>query len=413
MRALREVDPEIARVIEGEVMRERDRLQMIASENYASRAVLEAQGSILTNKYAEGYPGNRYYEGCEFVDDAEELAIERGKKLFNVAHINVQPHSGVSANMAAYFALIEPGDTVLSMTLTHGGHLSHGSPANFSGRLYNFVFYSVHPETHLIDYDGVRDLARKHKPKLIMAGASSYPRIIDFREFRRIADEVGAFLVADIAHIAGLVVGGIHPSPVEHAHIVTSTTHKTLRGPRGGLIMTNDESLGKKIDKIIFPGLQGGPLMHVIAAKAVSFLEASQPEFAEYQRQIVRNARALAEALMGRCFDLVSGGTDNHLILVDLTSRGLTGRDASRALDRAGITLNRNVIPFDKLGPAVTSGIRMGTPALTTRGMREGEMERIAGMIDRVLSDISNEDIIGDVREEVQELCSKFPIYAD
>ncbi len=366
----------------------------------------------MTNKYAEGYPGKRYYYGCEYVDVVEALAIERARELFGADHVNVQPHSGTQANMAVYFAVLNPGDTILGMNLAHGGHLSHGSPANFSGRLYNVVFYGVDKETETIDFNEVEAQAKKHKPKIIVVGASAYPRVLDFEKFRQIADSVGAVIMADIAHIAGLVAAGIHPSPVPVCEFVTTTTHKTLRGPRGGIVMCK-QNCAKMLDSRVFPGSQGGPLMHIIAAKAVALKEALSEEFKAYQGQIVRNAKALAEELMTAGFRLVSGGTDNHLMLIDLTDKGLTGKDAGEALDRAGITVNKNMIPFDTRSPMVTSGVRLGTPAITTRGMKEDEMRVIARMIAYILKDISNEGRILEVREQVQNLCSRFPLYPE
>jgi glycine hydroxymethyltransferase len=412
MSILKKTDPEIARAILDETMRQTGKLEMIASENFVSEAVLEAQGSIMTNKYAEGYPAKRYYGGCEYVDVAETLAIERCKQLFGADHVNVQPHSGTQANMAVYFSVLEPGDTILGMNLSHGGHLSHGSPANFSGKLYNVVAYGVDKETETIDFNEVEAQARKHKPKMIVVGASAYPRTIDFIKFRQVADQVGAVIMADIAHIAGLVATGLHPSPVPICEYVTSTTHKTLRGPRGGLIMCK-EAFAKTLNSRVFPGMQGGPLMHIIAAKAVAFKEALTPEFKTYQTQIVKNAKALAGALMAEGFRLVSGGTDNHLMLVDLTSKGITGKDAQEVLDRAGITANKNGIPFDTKGPMVTSGIRVGTPALTTRGMKEAQMVLVARLIGEVLTNIQDEAKIRAVREEVRILCDKFPLYGE
>ena len=412
MTNLKKTDPEIAGAILRETVRQAGKLEMIASENFVSEAVLEAQGSIMTNKYAEGYPAKRYYGGCEYVDVAETLAIERCKKLFGADHANVQPHSGTQANMAVYFATLQPGDTVLGMNLSHGGHLSHGSPANFSGRLYNVVAYGVRKDTETIDFNEVEDQAKKHKPKLIVVGASAYPRTIDFEAFRRVADSVGAIVMADIAHIAGLVAVGLHPSPVPVCEFVTSTTHKTLRGPRGGLVMCRQD-FAQALNSRVFPGMQGGPLMHVIAAKAVAFQEALQPAFRDYQTQIVKNAKAIADALMKEGFRLVSGGTDNHLMLVDLTEAGVTGKDAQEVLDRAGITVNKNGIPFDTRGPMVTSGIRIGTPALTTRGMKEDEMRLIAGWIARVLRDPGNESLVTSVRADVAALCERFPLYAE
>ncbi len=412
MSHLLKTDPEIARAILLETKRQAGKLEMIASENFVSEAVLEAQGSVMTNKYAEGYPDKRYYGGCEFVDIAESLARERAKQLFRCEHANVQPHSGTQANMAVYFATLQPGDTVLGMNLSHGGHLSHGSPANFSGRLYNVVFYGVDRKTERIDFDEVESQAREHKPKMIVVGASAYPRTIDFKAFRDIADRTGAVIMADIAHIAGLVATGLHPSPVPVCEFVTTTTHKTLRGPRGGMILCK-ESYAKTLDSRVFPGSQGGPLMHVIAAKAVALKEALSPEFSTYQEQIVKNAKALAEELVRRGFRLVSGGTDNHLMLVDLTEKGVTGKDAQEALDRAGITVNKNGIPFDTRGPQVTSGIRIGTPALTTRGMGEKEMGIIGAWIADVIHNIENEDRIEEIRNEVARLCERFPLYAE
>ena len=411
MSFLRDLDPEIADAIQKETQRQSGNIELIASENFVSEAVLEAQGSIMTNKYAEGYPGKRYYGGCEYVDVAETLAIERAKKLFGADHVNVQPHSGTQANMAVYFAALDPGDTIMGMNLAHGGHLSHGSPVNFSGRFYNVVAYGVDREKETIDFDEVEEKAKKHRPKMIVVGASAYPRTIDFQAFRAVADEVGAVIMADIAHIAGLVAAGIHPSPVPVCEYVTTTTHKTLRGPRGGMVMCR-EDFAKTIDSRVFPGSQGGPLMHVIAAKAVAFKEALEPEFNEYQRQIVKNAKALAEELMAGGIRLVSGGTDNHLMLVDLTSKGVTGKDAQEALDRASITVNKNGIPFDTQGPMVTSGIRIGTPALTTRGMAEEEMRLIASLIADVIRNISDEQKIQAVAGKVKELCARFPLYA-
>jgi len=405
---LKKTDPEIYAAIEGEKKRERDQIILIASENYASKAVLEAQGSLLTNKYAEGLPGKRYYGGCEFVDVAESLAIARAKALFGVDHVNVQPHSGTQANMAVYLAVLKPGDVILSMSLAHGGHLSHGHPVNFSGSLYRPVFYGVRRETGRIDYDEVARLAEEHRPRIIVTGASAYPRIFDFKRLREIADRSGALLMADIAHIAGLVAAGLHPSPVPYAEFVTTTTQKTLRGPRGGMVMCKAE-YAKAIDKAVFPGLQGGPLMHVIAAKAVAFKEALKPEFKVYQRQIVANAQALAEGLLKRGFRLVSGGTDNHLMLVDLSNRNVTGKEAEAALDRAGITVNKNAIPFDEKPPAVASGIRLGSPCVTTRGMKEREMEIIAEAIDRVTAKPNDEAVIRETRKRMKALCKKFP----
>ncbi len=413
MRDLAQTDPEVFQALTGELARQRSTLELIASENFTSKAVLEAQGSVLTNKYAEGYPGRRYYGGCEFMDRVEELARERLCKLFGAEHANVQPHSGTQANMAVYFAVLEPGDTVLGMALDHGGHLSHGHPVNFSGKLFRAVHYGVNRETELLDYDALREIARKERPKLVVAGASAYPRAIDFARIREICDEVGALLMADIAHIAGLCAAGLHPSPLPHAHFVTLTTHKTLRGPRGGAILCSKEH-ARLIDRTVFPGIQGGPLMHAIAAKAVAFREALTPEFREYQRQIVENAKALARALEERGYRLVSGGTDTHLVLVDLRPKGLTGAEAERHLEDVGITVNKNAIPFDPEKPAVTSGIRLGTPALTTRGMGESEMEEVAELIDRVLEGVRRGDpekAKEEVRPRVRALCERFPLY--
>ena len=412
MSTLMNIDPEVARAILQETRRQVGKLELIPSENFVSEAVLEAQGCIMTNKYAEGYPGKRYYYGCEFVDIVETLAIERTKQLFGADHVNVQPHSGTQANMAVYFAVLQPGDTILGMNLAHGGHLSHGSPANFSGRLYNVVSYGVDRETETIDFAEVESQAKKYKPKMIVVGASAYPRIIDFVRFRTIADEVGAVIMADIAHIAGMVAAGVHPSPVPTCEFVTTTTHKTLRGPRGAIIMCKAD-FAKTLDSRVFPGSQGGPLMHAIAAKAVAMKEALTDEFKAYQMQIVKNAKALAETLITEGFRLVSGGTDNHLMLIDLTDKGITGRDAGKALDEAGITVNQNMIPFDTKSPMVTSGIRLGTPAVTTRGMKEGEMNTIARLIAHVLKDIENEKRIEEVKKEVDTLCEKFPLYEE
>ncbi len=406
---LKTIDPEIYEIMRRETERQRNKLNLIASENYASRAVLQAQGSVMTNKYAEGYPGKRYYGGCEFVDEAEILAIERAKKLFKAEHVNVQPHSGTQANMAVYLAFLKHGDMIMSMDLSHGGHLSHGSPVNFSGKLFNIVPYGVSRETKTIDYDALSELARKHKPKLIISGASAYPREIDFKRYREIANEAGALLLADIAHIAGLVVAGIHSDPVPYADFVTSTTHKTLRGPRGGMIMCKSE-YAKDIDKTVFPGIQGGPLMHVIAAKAVAFKEAMDKDFIDYQKQIVVNAKKIAAELASRGFELVSGGTDNHLMLVDLTSLDITGKDAEAKLGEAGIILNKNTIPFEKRSPFITSGIRIGTPATTTRGMKEKQMAVIAGAIDETIRNMNDDDKIREIKKNVSELCRQFPI---
>jgi glycine hydroxymethyltransferase len=407
---IRNVDPEIARVIEDEAMRQQSHLELIASENIASRAVMAAQGSILTNKYAEGYPEKRYYGGCEFVDRAEQLAIDRALVLFGADSANVQPHSGSQANMAAYFALLEPGDTVLGMDLAHGGHLTHGAKVSFSGRLFHFVHYGVSRKTETIDYDQVRQLAQQHRPKMIVAGASAYPRIFDFAALAEIARSVEALMMVDMAHIAGLVAAEVHPSPIPYSDVVTSTTHKTLRGPRGGLILAR-EACGKKINSQVFPGIQGGPLMHIIAAKAVAFKEALDAPFRQYQKNVVANAATLAETLLANGIDLVSGGTDNHLMLVNLTRLGVTGRDAEVALGRAGITVNKNAIPFETRSPHITSGIRLGTPFVTSRGMMAEEMRTIAGLINGVLRDPQNETLLNKTRDQVQALCDAFPLY--
>jgi len=412
MPELTKYDPEVAQAILWETERQTGKIELIASENFVSEAVLEAQGCIMTNKYAEGYPGKRYYGGCEFVDIVENLAVERCKKLFGADYVNVQPHSGTQANMAVYFAALNPGDTVLGMNLSHGGHLSHGSPANFSGKYYNIIPYGVDPKTETIDYNEVEDLAKKHKPKMIVVGASAYPRTIDFAAFRRAADLAGAVIMCDIAHIAGLVAAGIHPTPVPLCEFVTSTTHKTLRGPRGGLVMCR-EDYAKTMGSRVFPGTQGGPLMHIIAAKAVAFKEALTDEFKAYQIQIVKNAKALADRLMEEGFRLVSGGTDNHLMLVDLTDKDITGKEAQEILDFTGITVNKNGIPFDTQGPMITSGIRIGTPAVTTRGMKEDEMKRIAVLIATTLKNAKNEGKLREVREGVKRLCENFPLYKE
>ena len=404
---LKKIDPEIYEAIKNEEKRQKYTIELIASENFVSPEVLEAQGSVLTNKYAEGYPGKKYYGGCKYIDVVENLAIERAKKIFKAEHANVQPHSGSQANMAVYFSVLEVGDTILAMNLSHGGHLTHGSPVNFSGRFFNIIPYGVGKDSGRIDYDNLRDLAIKNKPKLIIAGASAYPREIDFSAFRSIADEVGAYLMADIAHIAGLIIAGLHQSAVPHCHFVTTTTHKTLRGPRGGLILCKEE-YGHAIDKTIFPGIQGGPLMHVIAAKAVCFKEAMTPEFIEYQKQIVKNAKTLADKLLELGYNLVSGGTDNHLMLVDLRNKGITGKQAEKALEEAGITVNKNMVPFDPQKPWVASGVRIGTPAVTTRGMKEKDMGVIAEFINRVLNDTENQKIKDEVREEVERFCKIF-----
>ena len=407
MSNLKKVDPEIFEAIKNEENRQKYTIELIASENFVSPEVLEAQGSVLTNKYAEGYPGKKYYGGCKYIDIVENLAIERAKEIFNAEHANVQPHSGSQANMAVYFSVLEVGDTILAMNLSHGGHLTHGSPVNFSGRFFNIIPYGVGKDSGRIDYDNLRDLAIKNKPKLIIAGASAYPREIDFSAFRSIADEVGAYLMADIAHIAGLIIAGLHQSAVPHCHFVTTTTHKTLRGPRGGLILCKEE-YGHAIDKTIFPGIQGGPLMHVIAAKAVCFKQAMTPEFIEYQKQIVKNAKTLADKLLELGYNLVSGGTDNHLMLVDLRNKGITGKQAEKALEEAGITVNKNMVPFDPQKPWVASGVRIGTPAVTTRGMKEKDMGVIAEFINRVLNDTENQKIKDEVREEVERFCKIF-----
>jgi glycine hydroxymethyltransferase len=411
MSVLENFDPAVAEAIKAETERQEYNLELIASENFVSPAVLEAQGSVLTNKYAEGYPGKRYYGGCHCVDVVENLAIDRAKELFGADHANVQPHSGSQANMAVYFAALKPGDTVLGMNLAHGGHLTHGSPVNFSGKLFNIVPYGVTKENQTIDYEEAERLAHQHKPKMIVVGASAYPRIIDFEAFRRIADQVGAVVMVDMAHIAGLVAAGLHPSPVPYAEYVTTTTHKTLRGPRGGMILCREE-FAKTLNSNIFPGIQGGPLMHVIAAKAVAFKEALTPEFREYQGQIVKNAKALATALTARGFKLTSGGTDNHLMLVDLTETGLTGKVAEEALDRAGITVNKNGIPFDTRSPFITSGIRIGTPAATTHGLKEKEMELVAGFIADVLANVEDAAKLAAVKSDVNALMKRFPLYA-
>ena len=399
------VDKEVYDAIQKELRRQNDKIELIASENFTSRAVMEAMGSVMTNKYAEGYPSKRYYGGCENVDIVEDLARERAKKLFHAEHANVQPHSGAQANMAVYFAVLEPGDTILGMNLAHGGHLTHGSPVNFSGKLYNIIPYGVSQEDGKIDYDELERLAMEHKPKMIVAGASAYPRALDFAKFREVADKVGAYLMVDMAHIAGLVAAGLHQNPVEYADFVTTTTHKTLRGPRGGMILCKEE-YAKAIDKSVFPGVQGGPLMHVIAGKAVCFKEALTEEFVDYQKQIVRNASVLANTLKELGYDLVSGGTDNHLILIDLSRKGITGKDAEHELDEVGITVNKNAIPFDAQKPNITSGIRIGTPAVTTRGMKEDDMVEIAHLIDFTLKGETEE-----ARNRVKILCEKYPLY--
>jgi glycine hydroxymethyltransferase len=410
LRSLAEIDPEIARAIDHEVDRQARTLELIASENFVSEAVLQALGSVMTNKYAEGLPGKRYYGGCEFVDVAESLAIERAKKLFNAEHANVQAHSGSQANQAVYLTVLKPGDTLLGMSLAHGGHLTHGHPLNFSGRMYKIVSYGVKKDTETIDYDELERLAMEHRPKLIVAGASAYPRLLDFERFAAIAKKCETLLMVDIAHIAGLIAAGLHPSPFPHADFVTTTTHKTLRGPRGGAIFSKAQ-YAKDLDRNVFPCLQGGPLMHVIAAKAVCFQEALQPEFADYQKQIVLNAKVLAEVLAREGFRIVSGGTDTHLMLVDVFSRQVTGKQAEQALERAGITVNKNAIPFDTNPPAIASGIRVGTPAVTSRGMQEPQMELIAHWISEVLNNLEDESVLKRVRSEVEALTEKFPLY--
>jgi len=412
MRYLKETDPEIYQAVVQEYNRQFYHLELIASENFTSLAVMEAQGSVLTNKYAEGLPGKRYYGGCEFVDIAESLAIERVKKIYGAEHANVQPHSGSQANMAVYMAFLKPGDVILGMDLAHGGHLSHGAKVNFSGKVYQVYYYGLNPETELIDYDQVWKLAKEHKPKMIVAGASAYPRIIDWERFAQIAEDVGAYLMVDMAHYAGLIAGGVYPNPVPYAHFVTSTTHKTLRGPRGGFILCRAE-FAKDIDKSVFPGIQGGPLMHVIAAKAVAFKEAMTEEFKNYARQVVLNAQAMAEEFLKLGFKVVAGGTDSHIVLLDLRNKGITGKEAEEALGRTNITVNKNAVPFDPLPPTKTSGIRIGTPAMTTRGMKEDEMRSIARLIAKVIDNIKDEKVIEDVRKEVIELCQQFPLYPE
>jgi glycine hydroxymethyltransferase len=405
-------DPELARAIDSERGRQEDHVELIASENYASPRVLEAQGSVLTNKYAEGYPGKRYYGGCEYVDIAENLAIERAKQLFSAAYANVQPHSGSQANAAVYLALLQPGDTVLGMSLAHGGHLTHGSPVNFSGRLFNIVSYGVDAATGLIDYAQLESLAREHKPRMIIAGFSAYSRVLDWQKFRTIADSIGAYLFVDMAHVAGLVAAGEYPNPVPLADVTTTTTHKTLRGPRGGLILAREnEEITKKLSSLVFPGTQGGPLMHVIAAKAVAFLEALQPEFKAYQREVKSNAQLLARCLTGRGYKIVSGGTESHMFLLDLIDKNITGKDADAALDRANITVNKNAVPNDPRSPFVTSGVRMGTPAVTTRGFRAPEIEQLGNWIADILDDIGNAERSAAIRGKIIELCARFPVY--
>ena len=409
LRALAETDPEIAQAIKDELHRQNNGLELIASENFVSRAILEAAGSVFTNKYAEGYPGRRYYGGCEFVDVVERAAIDRAKTLFGADHANVQPHSGAQANMAVYMAVLKPGDTILGMNLAHGGHLTHGHPLNFSGKYFNVVPYGVRKEDERLDYDELQRLAHDHKPRLIIVGASAYPRVIDFARIRAVADEIGAMMMTDMAHIAGLVAAGVHPSPVPHSDFVTTTTHKTLRGPRAGMVLCR-HAYAKDLDRAVFPGMQGGPLVHVIAAKAVCLKEAAEPAFAAYQRQIVANATRLAEVLVGGGYRLVSGGTDNHLMLVDVFSKGLTGKMAEAALGKAGITVNKNAIPFDQNPPMVASGIRIGTPAVTTRGLGESEMERVGELILRALAAPDDEGALGKVKGDVEALCARFPL---
>jgi glycine hydroxymethyltransferase len=412
MRHLFNTDPEVYSAIVKEYERQFYHLELIASENFTSLAVMEAQGSVMTNKYAEGLPHRRYYGGCEFVDIVEDLAIERAKALFGAEHANVQPHSGSQANMAVYMAVLKPGDTIMGMDLAHGGHLTHGAKVNFSGKIYNAVYYGVHPETETIDYDNMYKIAKEYKPKLIVGGASAYPRVIDWEKMREIADSVGAYLMVDMAHYAGLVAGGVYPNPVPFAHFITSTTHKTLRGPRSGFILCKKE-FAKDIDKSVFPGMQGGPLMHVIAAKAVAFKEAMSEDFKEYAKQVIANARAMAEEFIKEGFKVVSGGTDSHIVLLDLRNTGLTGKEVEDALGRASITVNKNAVPFDPLPPVKTSGIRIGTPAMTTRGMKENEMRRIAKLISKVIKNITDEKVIHQVRREVIELCEEFPLYPE
>ena len=411
MNELKQIDPEVFAAVEGELNRQRNKLELIASENIVSRAVLEAQGSVLTNKYAEGYPGKRYYGGCEFVDVVEQLAIDRAKELFDCEYANVQPHSGAQANMAVFFALLQPGDTVMGINLTDGGHLTHGSPVNMSGKYFKIVPYGVSRETEMIDYDALEQKARECRPKMIVAGASAYSRILDFERLSAIAKDVGAYLMVDIAHIAGLVAGGQHPSPIPYADVVTTTTHKTLRGPRGGMILCNSFEFGKQFNKAVFPGIQGGPLMHVIAAKAVALGEALQPSFKQYAEQIVKNAKVLAAELQSKGFKIVSGGTDNHLMLVDLTNKDITGKEAQNWLDEVNITVNKNTIPFEPRSPFVTSGLRLGSPALTTRGFVEADMKEVADIIAMVLDNPNNDEKKAEAKERVAALCKKYPIY--
>ena len=411
LETLANVDPQVQAAIDQELSRQRNKLEMIASENIVSSAVMQAQGSVLTNKYAEGYPGKRYYGGCEYVDIVEQLAIDRAKELFGAGYANVQPHSGAQANTAVFFALLNPGDTILGMNLTDGGHLTHGSPVNISGKYFKIVPYGVNKETECIDYDEMERLAKEHKPKLIIGGASAYSRIIDFERMSQIAKSVGAYLMVDMAHIAGLVAAGLHPNPVPYADVVTTTTHKTLRGPRGGLILCRDAEFGKQFNKAIFPGIQGGPLMHIVAAKAVAFKEALSDEFKAYQQQVIKNAAVLADELTQKGFRIVSGGTDNHLMLVDLRSKNITGKEAQFLLDDIGITANRNTIPFEPLSPFVTSGIRLGTPALTTRGLKEDDIRQVADIIAKVIENRDNEEIISQAKAEVADICKRFPLY--
>ena len=426
---LKDTDGELFEILNREIRREDETLELIASENFVSNSVLEMAGGVMTNKYAEGYPGKRYYGGCQFVDEAENLARDRAKQLFNAEYTNVQPHSGSQANMAALMTFLEIGDTVMGLDLAHGGHLTHGSPVNFSGQLFNFVSYHVHPDTGRVDFDEVWNLARKYKPKMIICGGSAYPRFIEFERFREVVDEVDAFLMADIAHPAGLVAMGLHPSPIPYCDVITTTTHKTLRGPRGGMIMMGEDRenpwgkvapksgrvkmISELIDSMVMPGIQGGPLMHIIAAKAVAFGEALKPEFSEYARQIVDNAKSMAEEFLSRGYHLVSGGTDTHLVLIDLTEKGITGKKAENALEKVGITVNKNMVPFDQKSPFVTSGIRIGTPAVTTRGMKEDEMKTIVALIDKVISSPDSEDLLSTVMSEVLDLCRDFPLYRD
>ena len=426
---LKDTDGELFEILNREIRREDETLELIASENFVSNSVLEMAGGVMTNKYAEGYPGKRYYGGCQFVDEAENLARDRAKQLFNAEYTNVQPHSGSQANMAALMTFLENGDTVMGLDLAHGGHLTHGSPVNFSGQLFNFVSYHVHPDTGRVDFDEVWNLAREYKPKMIICGGSAYPRFIEFEQFREVVDEVDAFLMADIAHPAGLVAMGLHPSPIPYCDVITTTTHKTLRGPRGGMIMMGEDRenpwgkvapksgrvkmISELIDSMVMPGIQGGPLMHIIAAKAVAFGEALKPEFLEYSRQIVDNAKSMAEEFLSRGYHLVSGGTDTHLVLIDLTEKGITGKKAENALEKVGITVNKNMVPFDQKSPFVTSGIRIGTPAVTTRGMKEDEMKTIVALIDKVISSPDSEDLLSTVMSEVLDLCRDFPLYRD